>query len=287
MTSRSLYALSLTDDDRRFLAEAAAFLERPGFLTSIANLVGKPAEALLGFLPDRAQQKIGEATQSALRRGVDWAVNSIPAKQAGEIAGRRGETSFFEKHRHTAMAAISGAGGGFFGLAGLPVEVPLTTLVMLRSIACIAAESGADLADPQTRLECLTVFSLGSPAEEEMESAYFTSRLGLAMAVKQAAEFVATSSARQLSEALAQGSGPLLVRLINAVAARFEVVVTQKVAAQSIPVLGAAMGALINASFTDYFNQVARYHFGVLALERQYGREAVQTEYLAVRRREK
>jgi hypothetical protein len=287
LTDRSLSALSLTDDDRSFLEAAAAFLERPGFLTSIANLVGKPAETLLGFLPDRAQQKIGEATQAALRRGVDWAVNSIPAKRAGGIVSRQGETSFFEKHRHTAVAAISGAGGGFFGLAGLPVEVPLTTLVMLRSIACIAAESGADLSDPQTRLECLTVFSLGSPAEDEMESAYFTSRLGLAMAVKQAAEFVATSSARQLSEALAQGSGPLLVRLINAVAARFEIVVTQKVAAQSIPVLGAAMGALINASFTDYFNQVARYHFGVLSLERQYGREAVQAEYFAVRQRKK
>ena len=287
MTNSLTHLSAFSDDDRRFLEEAAAFLERPGFLTSLAGLVGKPAETLLTYLPDRAQQKIGEATHSALRRGLDWAVNSIPAKQVGEIAVRRGETSFFEKHRHTAVAALSGAGGGFFGLAGLPVEIPLTTLVMLRSIACIAAESGADLTDPQTRLECLTVFSLGSPVEEQMESAYFTSRLGLAMAVKQAAEFVATSTARQLSDALAQGSGPILVRLVNAVAARFEVVVTEKVAAQAIPVLGAAMGALINASFTDYFNQIARYHFGVLALERRHGREAVQTAYLAARRRVK
>lgn len=284
MTDDLVPAARLSDEDRRFLENAAAFLERPGFLTSIANLVGKPAETLLAFLPERAQERIGEATQTALRRGLDWAVRSIPANETGEMQPPR-EPSFFEKHWHTAVAAVSGAGGGFFGLAGLPIEIPLTTVVMLRSIACIAAESGADLSDPQTRLECLTVFSLGSPAEQEMESAYFTSRLGLAMAVRQAAEFVATRSARELSEALAQGSGPVLVRLINAVAARFEVVVSEKVAAQSIPVLGAAMGALINASFTDYFNQLARWHFGVLALERRYGREAVQAEYLAVCRR--
>lgn len=287
MTDPTLPAPSLSDEDRRFLAEAAAFLEHPGFLTSIANLVGKPAEALLAVLPDKAQERISEATQAALRRGLDWAVNSIPAKQVGEEPNQRGAASFFEKHRHTAVAALSGAGGGFFGLAGLPVEIPLTTLVMLRSIACIAAEEGADLSNPQTRLECLTVLSFGSPAEGEMESAYFTSRLGMAMAVKQAAEFVAASGARELADAVTQGSGPMLVRLINAVAARFEIVVTEKVAAQAIPVLGAAMGALINASFTDYFNRIARYHFGVLALERRYGREPIQAAYLEACRRAK
>ncbi len=281
LTDHSLPAPALSDDELNFLAEAAAFLENPGFLTSIANLVGKPAEALLTFLPDKAQQRIGEATQAALRRGLDWAVSSVPARQADSASGWGWAPGFLDKHKHTAIAALSGAGGGFFGLAGLPVEIPVTTLVMLRSIACIAAESGADLSDPKVRLECLSVLSFGSPADEEMESAYFTSRLGLAMAVKQAAEFVAANGARGLSDALARGTGPVLVRLINAVAARFEIVVTEKVAAQAIPVLGAAMGALINASFTDYFNRIARYHFGVLALERQYGQAAVRMAYLA------
>lgn len=275
---------TLSDDDRRFLAEAAAFLENPGFLTSAANLVGKPAETLLSFLPDQAQQHIGRATQAALRRGLDWAARSVSDRESGDEASPAAAPGFLEKHKHTALAALSGAGGGFFGMAALPVEIPLTTLVMLRSIACIAAESGADLTHPQTRLECLAVLSFGSPAEQQMESAYFTSRLGLAMAVKQAAEFVAANGARGLSESLAQGSGPVLVRLINAVAARFEIVVTEKVAAQAIPVLGAAMGALINASFTDYFNRIARFHFGLLALERRHGQEAVHAAYLAALR---
>src|SRR5262245_15182561 len=42
----------LSDVDRRFLLEAAAYLEHPTLLTRIANLVGKPIESLLGALPE-------------------------------------------------------------------------------------------------------------------------------------------------------------------------------------------------------------------------------------------
>jgi hypothetical protein len=165
------------------------------------------------------------------------------------------------------------------GLPGLAVELPATTMLMLRSIASIAAEQGADLSDPATRLECLAVFSLGSQPLEEMESAYLTTRLSLALAVRQASHFVATHSAREISDALTRGTAPLLMRLVNAIATRFQIVVSEKLAAQTVPLLGAGLGALVNAAFTDHFNRVARYHFTIVEMERRYGRDLVQRAY--------
>lgn len=310
----------LSDAERRFLDEAAAYLESPTFLVKIANLVGKPAEVLLSSLPERARSLISDGTSDALEKGLDWAVRSLAdgersvmpaavqattndrpvqspiasdkhalARATGNLldtardvidsAKASGAARFVRRHRHTALTALTGAGGGMFGLPGLAVELPATTMLMLRSIASIAAEHGADLSDPTTRLECLAVFSLGSQPLEEMESAYLTTRLSLAMAVRQASQFLAVHTAREVSDALTKGTAPMLMRLINTIAARFQVVVSEKVAAQTVPLLGAGLGALINAAFTDHFNRVANYHFAIVELERRYGRETVQTAY--------
>jgi hypothetical protein len=62
---------------------------------------------------------------------------------------------------HKALAATSGAVGGSFGLAALPIELPISTVIMLRSIGDIARADGEDLRDPDTALNCLQVFALG------------------------------------------------------------------------------------------------------------------------------
>ena len=273
---------SLSADELRFLQEAADYLEHPSFLLRVANLLGKPAEALLEALPEKAQSLVNDTTSTALHSALDWAVRSLPRTRRLEAPEPKGRGRM-GRHLHTAAAATTGAVGGFFGLAGLAVEVPATTTIMLRSIAEIAAETGADLSDPDVQLQCLSVFSFGSPSLEKMESAYISGRLGMAMAVKDAAAFVARHTAREVSDAVAKGTGPVIVRLINQIASRFQVVVSQKVAAQAIPVAGAAAGALINAAFTDHFNTVARYHFGIVRLEKMYGKEVVQAAYQASR----
>jgi EcsC protein family len=70
-----------------------------------------------------------------------------------------------------------------------------------------------------------------------------------------------------------------LVRFIAQVASRFGVVVTQKVAAQTVPVVGALGGAAVNHAFIEHFQEVARGHFTVRRLERVYGKDVVRTEY--------
>lgn len=274
-----LAKLALSPDDQRFLAAAAAFLEHPSFLTRVAKLVGKPAETVLAVLPQAANKLITESTHSAMLRGVEWVSSTIRVPPQA-MSTRRRLVSLIDTHAHTAVTALSGAGGGFFGVAGLAVEIPVTTLIMLRSIASIAAASGADLSDPQTRLECLSVLSLGTPADKQMQSTYLTTRLSTSLAVREASGFLAKTGGQELSEAIAKGSAPMLVRVLEAIGTRFQVVVTEKVAAQMVPVVGAAMGAIVNASFTDYFNRIARYHFGIVALERRYGQPLVNVAYL-------
>ncbi len=270
----SLRPAELSAGELAFVREAARYLEEPGFLLRVANLVGKPAEGMLHALPPRARQLVGDATQSALQRALGWATRSLPAEST---AARWPWGRLVGGHRfHLALTATTGAVGGLFGLAGAALEIPATTTLMLRSIAEIARENGADLHDPEVRLQCLAVFSFGAPRLETMESAYFSARLAMAMAVRDAAQYIARHGAQQVGHRAA----PALVRLIQQIGARFQIVVTEKLAAQAVPVAGAAMGSLINAAFTDHFNRVASYHFGIVKLEKRYGAPRVRTAYL-------
>jgi hypothetical protein len=78
---------------------------------------------------------------------------------------------------------------------------------------------------------------------------------------------------------VAGGAAPALVRLTSQIASRFGIPVTEKMMAQSVPVLGAAGGALINILFIKHFQDLARGHFIVRRLEAQYGQDAVRGAY--------
>jgi hypothetical protein len=94
----------------------------------------------------------------------------------------------------------------------------------------------------------------------------------LARAISDATQYIA-------EKGLAQEGAPVLVRFIAALASRFGIIVSEKVAAQAIPLIGAAGGALINTIFIDHFQNMARGHFIVRRLERVYGKDLVKQEY--------
>ena len=88
--------------------------------------------------------------------------------------------------------------------------------------------------------------------------------MAFATALAEAAEYIA-------ERGVARKAAPALVRFITQVAARFGIPVSEKVMAQSVPVVGAAGGALINVLFIDHFRDVARGHFIIRRLERVHG----------------
>jgi hypothetical protein len=145
---------------------------------------------------------------------------------------------------------------------------------MCRSIADIARANGELLDSPSTRLACIEVFALGgvSRLDDAAEIGYFAVRSSLSRAVSEAAEYLA-------SHTLADEGAPALVRLITAIATRFQLQVSEKAAAQMVPIIGAAGGAVINLLFIDHFQDMSRGHFTVRRLERHYGTEAVRRAY--------
>jgi hypothetical protein len=151
---------------------------------------------------------------------------------------------------------------------------------MLRAIAEIARGEGEDLADPEAALACLQVFALGGRSDTDnlAESGYFAVRSALAKSVSEAARFLT-------ERGIAEGA-PAFVRLVAQIASRFGLVVSQKVAAQAVPVVGAIGGAAVNAAFMDHFQAIARGHFTVRRLERAYGKAPVHLAYVEIRRAE-
>ena len=178
---------------------------------------------------------------------------------------------------HKLAVATTGGMGGFLGLAAMAIELPVSTTIMLRSIADIARSEGEVIHNIESKMACIEVFALGGPqkSDDASESAYFAIRTALAQSVAEAVEYLSVKG-------LAEESAPALVRLIVQIAERYSIQVSEKAAAQAIPAIGAAGGALINTLFIDHFQDMARGHFIVRRLERKYGKEPVMETYMAV-----
>ena len=181
-------AKPFSPEDSAALAGAVELLESPGIFIRTVNLVGAPVEYVLKKLPKAAQEKINQATNMALQGALVMAVKTLNPKHHG--------TSSDWMHKIIVMA--TGGAGGFFGLAGLPVELPLSTGIMLRSIADIARSEGENLEDVKVRLACLEVFALGgsSSQDDASETSYYMTRAALARTLSEAAEFIACAGIR-------------------------------------------------------------------------------------------
>jgi hypothetical protein len=245
----------------RELSLAAEVLEGQSFALRMASLAGAPIEALKARLPRPIQRSLDRLVRRALTGAARAALASG--------LGRAGWTTSGWLHR--GLAAASGVAGGAFGLPGTLVELPGTTALLLRQIAVIAAEEGENLSDPASAAECLKVFALGSrePDGSPERTDYFTTRVALTEALRSA-----------VSRGMA---GILMPGFIGAIASRFAGPVALKLSAQAAPIIGAAAGAAVNLAFLEHFRGVARAHFTVRRLERQYGAEPVQRAYDAMR----
>jgi hypothetical protein len=256
---------SLSRTELADLKRAKLLLENPGIAAKLSSMVGSPVEKGMKMLPARWQKSVHTATEAALMKALDVAVSSLGKKRPSTSSDRL----------HKIAAAASGAAGGALGLVALAWELPVSTTVMLRSIADIAAAEGEDPRHLDTKLACLMVFALGSTRDARdnaAESGYFAARSALASAVTEATKHLA-------QKGLGKSGAPALVRLIGLIASRFGIVVSEKAAAQAIPILGAAGGALINTIFIGHYQDMARGHFIVRRLEKVHGAEPVEEAY--------
>ena len=254
----------IPEQDQKELAEAKNLLENPGVAAKITNFIGIPIEEGFKNLPKNWNEKIREVTTSALLKASEAAIFTIKDNPGKESSN----------YWHKLGVAVSGGVGGFFGIAALAVELPISTSIMLRSIAEIARSQGESINDYETKLACLEVFALGGKnrSDDGTESGYYIVRTFLAKSVTEASEFIATKG-------IVEDGAPILLRLLTKIAERFSIQITEKAAAQGIPLIGAAGGAFINTLFIDHFQDMAKGHFTVRKLEKIHGKELIKKIY--------
>ncbi|MEC8015016.1 MAG: EcsC family protein [Pseudomonadota bacterium] len=211
-------------------ALARRYRDAGGFGIQILNLLAGSADGLIDRLPRPVQSGLEGATRQALRLamfGANGSRRMVPDLPAGI---------------NRAVSAAMGAAGGMGGLPGALVELPATTAFLLRSIQGVAADEGFDATADSVKFDCIQVFSAAGPlaADDGADLGFLSLRLGL--------------------------TGAAVQKLIAQVAPRLSVVLGQKLAAQTVPVLGAVAGATTNFVYSGYYQEMARVHFGLRRL---------------------
>ncbi|VWC35790.1 EcsC family protein [Burkholderia lata] len=266
-------AIALSPDDRDALWRAKQVLESPSLTMKLTGMLGAPVEKMIARLPDFATGKINDATQLALRKCLNIALRTLGKPPAPDAEPDKPSNLL-----HKLAVATTGAAGGAFGFLALPVELPVTTTLIFRSVCDIARSEGEDLSSVDTQLQCLAVLGMGGNPDKQEEDAdlgYFVLRGALAQAISKASSDITTKG-------IAAHSSAAVFKLVQTVASRFSVQVTEQMAAKSIPAIGAVLGATVNTLFIDHFQQMAHGHFTVRRLERKYGSVAVKAAYQAI-----
>lgn len=254
---------SISFSDLKMLKNAKSALESPNFLVKVSNLIGSPFEHTLTYLPSTIQEKINSTCYTALNKSAEIALWSL--------SSRANKPSNFS---HKALATLSGGIGGFFGWGGFLCEIPLSTTIIMRSICEIAKAYGEDLSLPESKLECLSIFSLGgkSNSDDISDTGYYIIRSSLASMIVDSSKYLTVKKATK-------EIGPTLIKLLQTIASKFSLQVSEKAIAMSLPIIGAVGGATINAMFISYYQQIAEGHFAMRYLERKYGKEKIKEIY--------
>jgi EcsC protein family len=263
MSGQTALAPSIVPADHAALKNAVKYLEGRNFAAKLADYAGVPVNRVLGVLPKAVNKQLSGLVRSAVMKGLAVAVDTLDDKPPRSPA--MGFSSF--------LAGVTGGVSGLFGFGALAFELPLTTTLMLRAIAEIAQHQGEDLSTIEARLACLEVFAYGAKrTDENLDVGYYAAR---ALISKYSHDIAALALERGAIDA----SAPVVASLVSEIVSRFGLVVSDKVAAGALPILGAVGGATVNIVFMDHFQRVAHAHFTLRRLERTYGSSHIKERY--------
>lgn len=273
--------LSMPQRERDFIEQAARYLENPSYLMKVADFLGKPVELVFAGVDAISPISVRQLVELLLEGVMKGASATLSMETCDLDFWTARDRSVRDGRWHVTTTAVTGALGGIGGLVALPIELPVTTGVMFRSIAGTARNFGRDLSDPETFLDCISVFSYGggSPADDSMDSAYLSLRVGLAAELRLASRFLAQHSGESFAQQVAKSNCPAVLAFLSRVAAQFNLALTPKVAALLVPGISVATAALVNSAFTQHFNCIAVYHFGLQRLIAAFGEDAVHGAY--------
>ncbi|MCK5354887.1 MAG: EcsC family protein, partial [Methyloprofundus sp.] len=190
--------MKLTANDLIILRQAADVLENPSFSSRVTKSVGGTVEKTLAILPAQVALSLNDITRTALEKSLEGAIFTL--------SSRKSSVPFNKTHKF--FAGLSGAIGGAFGLTAITIELPISTTIMLRSIADIARYHGENLSHANTKMACLEVFALSDNVKHGSETGYYAIRSLLA-------KVLADASAQLATPALSKKGSPLVSKAIN------------------------------------------------------------------------
>jgi len=241
----------LDDGERVRLAEAAdSLLDARGVVIRTSEWLRGRFHGMGRRFAEIGPHLFGDDWQARYQMLVEGALRN--AYRVGTLGLDTASGRWPRRRLSKLVAAATGGAGGFLGAPGMAADLPVTTCLIMRSIAQIARSHGEDLASADTRQACIEVFAFGGPEidDEDIDIAYWTMR----------------GSLNHASISL----------LIRQVAARFGIMLSQKYLMQAVPLIGAAAGSTLNYVFMDYYQRMARVHFTLRELERRHDPAAVR-----------
>lgn len=256
-------APALSQADHAALKTAVKYLESPNLAAKLADYAGVPVNRVLGLLPKTANKQLSGLVRTAVMRGLDVAIDTLDDEPAARPA------TWFSSF----LVGVTGGVSGVFGFAALAMELPLTTTLMLRSIAEIAQHEGEDLSKIESRLACLEVFAFGTKrGPENLDIGYYAARALIS-------KYTSDVAAMMMERGAIDVSAPVVASMVGEIVSRFGLVVSDKVAASAVPIIGAIGGATVNVIFMDHFQRIAQGHFALRRLERNYGAASIRQHY--------
>jgi len=210
-----------------------------GPLMKLANFAGSQIENVMDAIPDGFEKELQSTIKLALEKAYD----------TSDLISNNSYAPTVPNYFHKVTATVTGAIGGFAGIAGAVAELPVSITTMFGSFQKIAEQYGFERSNEETKLECLKVFSMGGPLEEDddLDLSFATAKLGL--------------------------SGKAVSNILAKVSHRLSLVVSQKLGTSAIPVLGALSGGALNYAFISYYEEMAHVRFILKQLSQEYPSE--------------
>jgi hypothetical protein len=226
---------------------AHQYLDARGPLTRFFESIGDWVERGVRKLPESWRQKLVEQSRDALW----WAYNQATVGMDAAAVNRPPSTLLY-RLASTGSGALTGAAG----LAGVAVDLPASTLAILRSLADLARSKGMDITDPDVRACCIEAFAFGGPTDEDdnADLAFWSSRT----------------------------AAPELAEMIVSIATRYSSRLALVLPAKAVPVVSAIASAAINWHFLGFFQAMGEVLLSLKPLEQKYGRDRVRSCFSTV-----
>lgn len=258
----------LNPDEQKALKECSAWIgQSSGFLGKAMSILGKPADLAYSMIPDAIRDSVSEAILQALLKVRDHSKDTIRSHEVydklSQSAGRdvRGPSqalkldirvvdkaarAIISGHRN--LAIVQGGATGFVGLPGLVADVPTLYFLVFRCVEEISLCYGYPPDSDDELNHVFKVVDVGHYLENDQKRLAMAELESMQDLIRQAAPV------KDLERTL-------VAKSLQALSRQLGISLFSRKAAQAIAVIGAAVGATVNAALVGDVGETAFYAY--------------------------